>query len=248
VILKSLAKSPEDRFATAGEMVKALQAAIPEMAPSSPPEAAPLAAPGAEAGATVELPLVAARQAAIARPLWQPVLLTAVGWVIAILIGLVFSSIHLVLGGASAGAIGGLSIGLAWRRIEPSASRKWLLTLVAIWALAMAVAMLLGPLFFVMAGIAGWLTGWVMRRVQPKLTRRQMAFMALGWGLGWLLGGILFTLATQVPVKPLSGLLVVFAVLLGGATGGGVMFTQYRQLKEQEVLARFDRPAARKAE
>jgi hypothetical protein len=87
-----------------------------------------------------------------------------------------------------------------------------------------------------------------MRRVQPKLTRRQMAFMALGWGLGWLLGGILFSLATQVPVKPLSGLLVILAVLLGGATGGGVMFTQYRQLKEQEVLARFDRPAARKAE
>jgi hypothetical protein len=48
-------------------------------------------------------------------------------------------------------------------------------------------------------------------------------------GLGWLVGGILFTLATQVPVKPLSALLVVLAVLLGGATGGGVMFTQYRQ-------------------
>src|SRR3972149_6154148 len=34
VILKSLTKNPKDRFGTAGEMVKALQAAIPDAAPS----------------------------------------------------------------------------------------------------------------------------------------------------------------------------------------------------------------------
>lgn len=36
VILKSLAKSPDDRFVSAGDMVRALKAAIPEVTPSTP--------------------------------------------------------------------------------------------------------------------------------------------------------------------------------------------------------------------
>jgi serine/threonine-protein kinase len=44
VVLKALAKQPEDRFATAGEMVQAIQRAIPETTPTAPasaPEAPP---------------------------------------------------------------------------------------------------------------------------------------------------------------------------------------------------------------
>ncbi len=50
VILKALAKSPADRFATAGEMVRALKAAIPEVAPSIPaPTVLPLVTPTIQA-------------------------------------------------------------------------------------------------------------------------------------------------------------------------------------------------------
>ncbi|HKZ70398.1 MAG TPA: serine/threonine-protein kinase [Anaerolineales bacterium] len=224
VILKSLAKHPEERFASAGEMVKALQAAIPEIAP--------LVAPKSEISAAMQSSVGMAHAMARSRPLWQPVLLTAVGWAIGVIVGLIFMSIHFVLSALIAGAIGGLGIGFAWRRIEPSVSRKQMLTVMAIWTLAMGIALILGPLFFVIAGIAGWLTGLVLR-VQAPLTRKQIAFIALGWGLGWLLGGILFVIATTAFVELLSGLLVILAMLLAGAIGGGVTFMQYRQASQK---------------
>ena len=50
VILKALAKSPADRFATASEMVRALKAAIPDVAPSTPaPTVLPLVTPTVQA-------------------------------------------------------------------------------------------------------------------------------------------------------------------------------------------------------
>jgi hypothetical protein len=223
VILKALAKSPEDRFGTANEMVKALQASLPEITLS------PQAGPGPESRAAMEQAAGPTHEATLSRPLWQPILLTAVGWLVGIIIGLVFISIQRVLGAAIGGAIGGLGIGLAWRRIEPSVPHKQILVLAATWALAMGLALPFGPLFFVPAGLAGWLTGLVLRQVQPRLKRKQIAIIALGWGVSWLLGGILFTIATTAFVKLLSGLLVIVAMLLAGGIGATIMFRQYLQ-------------------
>jgi predicted Ser/Thr protein kinase len=224
VILKSLAKSPGDRFETAGEMVRALQAALLEVAPSIP---------GQEPGAVVLHSVTPAHGTAISRPLWQPVLMTAIGCAVGTLLGLASGMAQPLLGAVVAGAIVGFSTGLAWQRIEPSVSRRQILTLMAIWILAMGVALISGPLFIVMdgvmGGVAGWLTGLVMRRVQPALNRKRIAFIALGWGGSWLLGGILFIIATTAFTNLLAALLAILAILLTGTMGGGVMFTQYRQ-------------------
>lgn len=223
VILKALAKSPEDRFATANEMVKALQASLPEITLS------PQAGPGPESRAAMEQSAGPTHEATLSRPLWQPILLTAVGLAVGIITGLIFMSLHPVLGAVIAGAISGLGIGLAWRRIEPSVSRRQILMLIVIWILAMGVALILRGFFFVAGGLAGWLTGLVLRQIQPGLKRKQIAIIALGWGISWLLGGILVMIATKRFGELLSALLVILAMLLAGTLGGAIMFRQYLQ-------------------
>lgn len=227
VILKSLAKQPSDRFATAGEMVKALQAAIPEITSTFPLNAEPPAVPHLEPDGAIKQPAIAA----LPKPLWQIVLLTALSWDIAIVVGLILGSLQPALGGVIAGAVGGLGLGLVWRWIEPAVSRKQVLTLVAIWALALGIGIVLGPGVILGAGMAGWLTGLRLRQAQPTLTQKQVVFIALGWMLAWLAGGLMFAIATQVPIKPVSGLLVILAVTLGGAMGGGIMFKQYSRAR-----------------
>jgi hypothetical protein len=95
-----------------------------------------------------------------------------------------------------------------------------------------------------MAGLAGWLTGLVLRQVQITLSRKQIAFIALGWSLSWLLGSILFVIATTAFAKLLSGLLVLLAAMLTGAIGGGVMFSQYRQAYQKIGAQPLERPKA----
>jgi len=73
VILKALAKNPEDRFATAGEMVRALQAAIPETAqlPSAPAETVSALAEEAVQSKATAAPVEAA-QAGAPQPVVKP--------------------------------------------------------------------------------------------------------------------------------------------------------------------------------
>jgi hypothetical protein len=227
VILKSLAKNPEDRFATAGEMVKALQAAIPEAVSAPTLKEIPVPAPGPDQTVTV------AGKAAAARPLWLPVLISTAGWALGAIFGLVFLAFSPVLIVGIAGAAGGLGIGLAWRRIEPPVTPGQALSLAVIWALALGIAPIFRPLFFIgtgiMGGIAGFLTCLVMRKVHPGLARKQVAFTALGWGLSWFFGGVLFALATRMAARPLSALLILLAFTLAGAVGSGITFAQYRR-------------------
>ena len=225
VMLKALAKNPEDRFATANEMVKALQVSLQEITPSSH------AMPNQEPDAGIEQPTGSSHEVALSRPLWQPVLLTAIGWIVSIIMGLIIMSLNPILGAAIAGAFGGLGIGIAWRRIEPSVSRRQVLVLIVIWTPAVGLGLMMGPLFFIAGGFAGWLTGLVLRQVRPKLKRKQLVFIALGWGVSWLIGGLLFIVATTAFVELLSGLLVIFAILLAGAIGSAIMFRQYRQVQ-----------------
>jgi hypothetical protein len=162
--------------------------------------------------------------------MWRPALLIGIGWAVGILLGLTFMGISPVFGGVVAGAAGGIGLGIVWRRMGESVSRKQMLTLMTIWGLALGIGPMLGPLFFLMGGLGGWLTGSVLRQIQPGLTRRQIAFIALGWLLSWLVGGLLFVLATTAFTGPLSALLIIFAMILAGAIGGGVMFVQYFQI------------------
>ena len=152
-----------------------------------------------------------------------------VGWAVGILLGLIFLRISPILAGVIAGAAGGLGIGLAWRRMEASVSPRQMLTLMVIWALALGMGRFLGPLFFLMGGLGGWLSGLLLRQVRPALTRRQLAIIALGWLGSWLFGGLLFVLATIAFKGPLAALLIIIAMLLAGMIGGGVMFIQYRE-------------------
>jgi hypothetical protein len=232
VILRSLAKSPEDRFATAGEMVKSLQAAIPDILPTTPLETVPLGVSGLKPRAAGAQPTTLTRKA-ILRPVWQLVLLVAIGWAVSAYLGLILFSVHPVLGSASVGAGGGLGIGFAWRRMQPSISLRQMLTLAATWMLAILTLLIPGLLFIPITGIAGWLSGLVLRQTQPTMTRRQLVFIALGWTLGGLLGDILFAVATQLPATPLLGLLIIFAFTLTGTVGSAVMFRQYSQARQK---------------
>lgn len=215
VILKALAKNPDDRFATAGEMVKALQAAIAA--------APPVSAPVIESQKETPTPL----------PFFsKPILSIAVGSAVAVLLGLIFSSItRPFLGFLIAGVVNGASIGLAWRRIEPSVSRKQIWGLIVIWALAMESVAVSAFFFLVMGGAAGWFTGKAMQKTQPTLTQKQIIRIALGWNLGWIIGGVLFAIATSVFAQLVAVLFAVLAVMLGGAIGGWIMFSQYRQAR-----------------
>ncbi len=222
VILKSLAKNPEDRFGAAGEMVKALQAAIPEAAPSD------LAALVPESDAVMENPAASKHAATVSRPLWRLVLLAAVGFAIGAILGLILGAlIHPFVGIETLGAIAGLSIGLAWRQMEPSVSRRQILTMTGIWVLSAGITWMFSLLFFVMGGFVGWLSGLTLRKTRPALRRKQVAVIAFGWWLGWIIGVALFVIATSAFTKLLAAFLAILAIMLGGAIGSWVMFTQY---------------------
>jgi hypothetical protein len=223
VILKALAKSPQDRFATANEMVKALQASLQETTPSSHIDLDP------GTNTIIGQPAETTHAVALSRPLWQPILLTAISWVIGTVIGIIFSSLHPILGALVAGAIGGLGIGLAWQQVDPSVSRRQIFVLAAIWTPTLGLAIILGPLFFVAGGLAGWFSGMVLRKAQPKLRQKQLAFITLGWGISWIIGGILVTIATTAFVELASALLVIIAMFLAGGIGATIMFRQYLQ-------------------
>jgi len=218
VILKSLAKKPEDRFGTAGEMVKALHAAIPEVAPSD------LAAPVSESDA------VPTHAVKVSHPLWRPVQLVALGFAVGGILGLILGAlIHPFIGMETLGVIGGLSIGLAWRRMEPSVSRRQILTMTGIWIMSTGITWRFNLLFFVMGGLVGWFSGLILQKAQPSLTRKQIIVIALGWWLSWIVGVALFIIATSASARLLSAVLAILAIMLGGAIGSWVMFAQYRQ-------------------
>jgi branched-chain amino acid transport system substrate-binding protein len=268
VILKSLAKNPDDRFASAGEMVRAIQAAIPETTiaaapateaalPAAPPAPAPRTEPlapetvraappegrteqaapaGPAAAETVKpvAPPVAAptRVAPAPKPLWQAVLITALGAILGVLLALPFAAGFLPLGSAIGGAVVGLSVGLAWRRVEPPVSRGRVLALVGLWALSGGVAVVTGPGLFLVGGL---LTGWVLRRAQPATMRRDVVIIGLGWVLSWLLGGVVFAGATRLPSGPASAVLAAFGVALAGALSGWITFGRLRAARARTL-------------
>lgn len=227
VILKSLGKKPEDRFGTAAEMVNALQSAIPDVVSSSPSQTDSHGAPSGES--VIRGEQATARVEAKLQSLWKPAFWVGVGWVVAILAGLAFIRFGQIVGGVVAGGLGGLGIGLVWQHMEASVSRRQVLTLMLIWALAFGAGLATGPLFFLLGGVGGWLSGLVMRQVRRTLTRKQLVMLALGWFLSWLVGGLLFVLATTTFTGPVSAFLILFAMLAAGMIGGGVTFKQYQQ-------------------
>jgi hypothetical protein len=232
VILKALAKDPEDRYQTAGELVTALQAALPDTLLAS----APTEAFGAGETVLRTPPSPApGRAPAAPKPLWQAILIAALGWIVSVPLGLVFASLFVPLGGLAAGALGGLSIGLGWRRIEPSLARRQILTLAGQWALVGAIGVVTGPVLVVFLAIGGALTAWRMRRVQPALTRRDIAIVGLGWGLIWLAGAVMFSIGTQVNPRWLSGVIVILAIVLTAGLSNWITFRQYRAARDRTL-------------
>ncbi|NOT04676.1 MAG: protein kinase [Anaerolineales bacterium] len=225
VILKSLAKNPNDRFGTAGEMVNALQAAIPEIATSDPATLIPDSDAVKKHSAVTKF----------SHLLWRPVLSVAVGFAVGALLGLILgAAIHPFIGIEAFGAIGGLSVGLAWRRIESSVSRRQILTMAGIWMFSAGIAWIFSPLLFIMGGLVGWFSGLVLKKTQPALTRKQIIIIAFGWWLSWMIGVALFVLATSSFAKLLSAFFAILAILLGGAIGSWVMFAQYHHARSKD--------------
>jgi branched-chain amino acid transport system substrate-binding protein len=173
--------------------------------------------------------------------LWQAVLITALGAIIGVLLALPFAAGFLPLGSAIGGAVVGLSVGLAWRRVDPPVSGGRVLALVGLWALTGGVAVVTGPGLFLIGGL---LTGWILRRAQPATTRRDVVIIGLGWGLSWLLGGIIFAGATRLPSGPVAAALAAFGVALAGALSGWITFGRLRAARARTLApAVGERPA-----
>ncbi|MBI3169567.1 MAG: serine/threonine protein kinase [Chloroflexi bacterium] len=222
VILKSMAKNPDDRFATAGDFVKSLQAAIPEGAAS-----ASLAANVIGAG---EPPVTLLPSSAVSFSLRKPAFQIGMGIVIAtILGGILGATLHPFPGLILGGALGGLSIGWAWHQIDPFISRKQIATLVGIWSFSCALAWVLQGFFFAAVGLAGWLTALILKKKAPALTRRQIAGIAFGWMFSLIFGLGLAAFITSVIKELPAAILASLAIFAGGSMGGWIMFAQYRR-------------------
>jgi hypothetical protein len=72
--------------------------------------------------------------------------------------------------------------------------------------------------------LAGYVTARWLHQAEPAITGRQVAAVTIGWAVGWLAGGLLFAMATQLPNKPLSGLLAVISLTAAGVIGGAATF------------------------
>jgi hypothetical protein len=46
--------------------------------------------------------------------------------------------------------------------------------------------------------------------------------------LSWLVGGVMFSLGTQVEPRPLSGVIVALAIVLAAGLSNWIIFRQYR--------------------
>lgn len=216
VILKAMAKEPADRYATAAEMVKAIQAAISE----TMEEAAILGdavTPVAASTQTTASPSCSMRSI-----LWR----SSLGWSIAIVIGLIFAGANPALGGIVLGSLGGITVGIVWRWIDPSLSRKRRVLLIVFWALAGLITSAGGWGILIGPGVGGFLTSQLLCRAERAMTRWQMLWITLGWVLSWFITALLIAAGTAAG-QVVGGVMVLCALPLGGGLGSWIMFHQF---------------------
>jgi predicted Ser/Thr protein kinase len=215
VILKAMAKEPADRYATASEIVQAIHEAIPE----GMEEATSVG--DAATGASASTQTVASPARHMRSILWR----SALGWSIAIVIGLIFSGANPVLGGIVLGALGGLTVGIVWRWIDPSLSRKRRFLLIGFWALAGLITSAGGWWVLIGPAVGGFLTSQLMCRAERAMTRWQMLWITLGWVFSWFITALMIAggvAANQV----VGGVAALCGIPLGGALGSWIMFHQ----------------------
>jgi hypothetical protein len=153
--------------------------------------------------------------------LWR----SALGWSIAIVIGLIFSGANPVLGGMVLGALGGLTVGIVWRWIDPSLSRKRRFLLIGFWALAGLITSAGGWWVLIGPAVGGFLTSQLMCRAERAMTRWQMLWITLGWVFSWFITALMIAggvAANQV----VGGVAALCGIPLGGALGSWIMFHQ----------------------
>jgi len=215
VILKAMAKEPADRYATASEIVQAIHEAIPE----GMEEATSVG--DAATGASASTQTVASPARHMRSILWR----SALGWSIAIVIGLIFSGANPVLGGIVLCALGGLTVGIVWRLIDPSLSRKRRFLLIGFWVLAGLITSAGGWGVLIGPAVGGFLTSQLMCRAERAMTRWQMLWITLGWVFSWFITALMIVggvAANQV----VGGVTALCGIPLGGALGSWIMFHQ----------------------
>lgn len=226
VILKAMSKESADRYATAAEMVKAIQAAIPEGMEEATLSGDAVTAVAASTQTT------ASPSRSMRSILWR----SSLGWSIAIVIGLIFAGANQVLGGIVLGALGGVTVGMVWRWIDPTLSRKRRFLLIGFWALAGLITSAGGWGILIGPGVGGFLTSQLLCRAERAMTRWQMLWITLGWVLSWFVTALLIAGGVAAG-QFVGGVMVLCALPLGGGLGSWIMFHQYfsaqRVIKEK---------------
>jgi predicted Ser/Thr protein kinase len=224
VILKAMSKESADRYATAAELVRAIQGAIPE----GMEDPAPVGAAAA--------PVAASTQTAVSpsRPMRSILWRSALGWSIAVMIGLIFSGANQVLGGIMLGALGGITVGMVWGWIDPSLSRKRRILLTVFWTLAGLITSAGGWGILIGPAVGGFLTSQLMCRAERAMTRWQMLWITLGWVLSWFVAALIIVAGVSAG-QVLGGAALLCALPLGGGLGSWIMFHQLFSARRRAI-------------
>jgi len=225
VILKAMAKEPNERYAAAAEMAQAIQGAIPETMEEPP------------AHGDAVIPVAAATQpiAVPSRSMRSIILRSSIGWSIAIVIGLIFAGANPALGGIVLGALGGLTVGIVWRWIDPTLSRKRRFLLIGFWALAGLITSAGGWGVLIGPGVGGFLTSQLLCRAERAMTRWQMLWITLGWVLSWFITALMIA-GGAAAGQVVGGVMVLCALPLGGGLGSWIMFHQLFSARRRAIL------------
>jgi serine/threonine protein kinase len=185
-------------------------------------------------------PVAAARPAAVARseaaapsvPIWQPLLIVAIGWAV---IGAIFAVVHLPsIFALGLFAIAGVVVGLALRWVERSSHWQHVLAIGIGWTIAL---FLLGSLLgwggvliepgwpvlpvAISAALIGTFVGVVLRWARSPLGWTQVPLIALGWAASFPIASFVERVISQF-TPSLIYLPLYWAV--AGAIGSAVTF------------------------
>jgi cation transport ATPase len=193
-----------------------------------------------------------------ARKLWLPILLTAIGWAIALPIGDAISwvigrSISGAIGGVTGvtigGAIGGLFTVRALRQIVPNLKRNQRVLIAIGWAIALTIAW---AITFAIDKATEWFISWVMfraigwtiggaigglftvralRQIVPGLKLNQRILIAIGWAIAL---AIAWAIAFVIGESTVWVIGTAIGGVIFGVIGGGVMFQLLAQAKHSD--------------
>ncbi len=90
-----------------------------------------------------------------------------------------------------------------------------------------------GALFLLGPALGGLLTGLLMRRAEPKMSRKQVAIIVFGWVLSWFATALVMAIGSGAMAIQLLGVcVVIIGASLGGAIGSWIMFRQLNSARQ----------------